>query len=224
MTSLLGPILWMNGTDHLLPQPWLGRVVAEANTLDDGYELRICSLADHLADAPTEGLPSWRGELRSGARANLLMGVASNRLDVKQAAARAERALERLAEPLSALLLPPEHWPATLLQQAWVDVLRNSAHDSICACSVDEVCDAVLHRFAESTQIAEGLADRALRSLGASIAGDRTGRRQPVGPAPGRPRGAAAARRRHAPRVPARVRTSGRAGAHGRNPGVGARR
>jgi len=170
---LLGPILWMNGTDHLLPQPWLGRVVAEANALDDGYELRICSLADHLADAPTEGLPSWRGELRSGARANLLMGVASNRLDVKQAAARAERALERMAEPLSALLLPPEHWPTTLLQQAWVEVLRNSAHDSICACSVDEVCDAVLHRFAESTQIAEGLADRALRSLGASIAGDR---------------------------------------------------
>jgi mannosylglycerate hydrolase len=51
-------------------------------------------------------------------------------------------------------------------------VLRNSAHDSICACSVDEVCDAVLHRFAEATQIAEGLADRAVGALGASVAGD----------------------------------------------------
>ena len=36
------------------------------------------------------------------------MGVASNRVDVKQAAARAERALERLAEPLSALFLPAD--------------------------------------------------------------------------------------------------------------------
>ncbi|HEX4868590.1 MAG TPA: hypothetical protein VFV32_13335 [Acidimicrobiales bacterium] len=173
---LTGPILWMNGTDHLLPQPWLGRVVAEANALQgdqpDGYELRICSLAEHVAAAPTEDLPRWTGELRSGARANLLMGVASNRVDVKQAAARAERALERLAEPLSALCLPAEHWPGALLDEAWLEVIRNSAHDSICACSVDEVCDAVLHRFAEATQIAEGLADRAVGALGATVAVD----------------------------------------------------
>ncbi len=172
---LLGPILWMNGTDHLLPQPWLGRVVAEANALEAGYELHICSLAEHVHGAPTEGLPSWTGELRSGARANLLMGVASNRVDVKQAAAIAERSLERLAEPLSALFLPPESWPGALLDEAWLEVIRNSAHDSICACSVDEVCDAVLHRFAEATEIAEGLADRALQSLGATIGvGGRT--------------------------------------------------
>jgi mannosylglycerate hydrolase len=169
---LRGPILWMNGTDHLLPQPWLGRVVAEANALEAGYELRICSLEEHLRTAPTDDLPRWTGELRSSARANLLMGVASNRVDVKQAAARAERALERLAEPLSALLLPAEHWPATLLEAAWVEVLRNSAHDSVCACSVDEVCDAVLHRYAEARQIGAGLADRALQALGATIPGD----------------------------------------------------
>jgi hypothetical protein len=169
---LVGPILWMNGTDHLLPQPWLGRVVAEANALDGPFELHICSLADHLRDAPTEDLPRWTGELRSGARANLLMGVASNRLDVKQAAARAERALERLAEPLSALALPPERWPEALLRDAWLEVLRNSAHDSICACSVDEVCAAVLHRFAEATQIADGLTERALQALGATVTGD----------------------------------------------------
>ena len=56
-------------------------------------------------------------------------------------------------------------------------MIRNSAHDSICACSVDEVCDAVLHRFAEATQIAEGLTDRALHALGAT---DRRRRRTPV--------------------------------------------
>ncbi|MGK2947973.1 MAG: alpha-mannosidase [Acidimicrobiales bacterium] len=166
---LTGPILWMNGTDHLLPQPWLGRVVAEANALDAGYELHICSLAEHVAGAPTEGLPSWTGELRSGARANLLMGVASNRVDIKQAAARAERGLERLAEPLSALFLPAEHWPEALLDEAWLQVIRNSAHDSICACSVDEVCDAVSLRFSEAIEIAEGLTDRAIHALGATV-------------------------------------------------------
>ena len=52
-----------------------------------------------VAPPLTDASPTWHGELRSGARANLLMGVTSNRVDVRRAAARAERALEQLAEP-----------------------------------------------------------------------------------------------------------------------------
>ena len=167
---LVGDVLFMNGTDHQVPQPWLGRVVAEANDLQDDYRFVITSLAEYLAGAPTEGLASWTGELRSGARANLLMGVASNRVDVKQAAARAERALERRAEPLSALFVPAARWPAALLGVAWRQVLRNAAHDSVCACSADEVVDAVLHRYAEARQVADGLAQRALGALAQSLA------------------------------------------------------
>lgn len=163
-----GPLLWMAGTDHLVPQPWLGSVVAEADAAQGDYDLAVTSLAEHLAAAPADGLPTWSGELRSGARANLLMGVASNRVDVKQAAARAERALERLAEPLSALFLPAGRWPATLLAEAWLGVVRNAAHDSICACSHDDVVDAVLVRYAEATHVADGLARRALRAVAAS--------------------------------------------------------
>src|SRR5438067_2365920 len=105
-SALLDGMLVMNGSDHATPQPWLVRVVSDANTAQQDYSLRITSLLEYLDAAPTEGLPTWTGELRSGARANLLMGVLSNRVDVKQAAARAERELERLAEPLSALFLP----------------------------------------------------------------------------------------------------------------------
>jgi mannosylglycerate hydrolase len=165
------PMLWMNGTDHQTPQPWLGAVLAEANAMQDDYRLVVSSLAEYLAQAPAGGLPSWDGELRSGARANLLMGVASNRVDVKQAAARAERALEREAEPLCALWLPAAQWPDALLGEAWREVIRNSAHDSICACSADEVGAAVLNRFAEATGIADGLRVRALRAAGCSMAG-----------------------------------------------------
>ncbi|CAN5181452.1 hypothetical protein BH18ACT4_BH18ACT4_01030 [soil metagenome] len=168
---LVGPVLWMNGTDHLEPQRWLGRVVTEANEIQDEYRVEVCSLASYLASAPVDGLPAWTGELRSGARANLLMGVASNRVDVKQAAARAERELERRAEPLSALFSPPEEWPEALLRTAWLEVIRNSAHDSICACSADPVADAVLHRYGEATSIAEGLTERALARLGTATAG-----------------------------------------------------
>jgi mannosylglycerate hydrolase len=167
---LQGPILWMNGTDHQLPMHYLGRVLSEANEIQDDYRFRVGSLAEYLEAAPTAGLAEWKGELRSGARAPLLMGVASNRVDVKQAAAVAERTLERLAEPLSALFLPRERWPRTLLAEAWLEMIRNSAHDSSCACSVDEVCSAVLHRYAEARQIGEGLTERAVRALTTSLA------------------------------------------------------
>jgi mannosylglycerate hydrolase len=166
---VVGPVLWMNGTDHQMPQPWLGRVVAEANEIQDELDLRIVSLAEHLAAAPTDGLPTWRGELRSGARANLLMGVVSNRVDVRRAAAQAERALLAGAEPLSALFLPPDRWPGRLLDQAWRNVILNAAHDSVCACSIDDVCTAVLVRYGEAADIGSGLADRAAAHLAARV-------------------------------------------------------
>jgi alpha-mannosidase len=163
-----GTLLWMHGTDHQVPSDRLGRVVAEANALQDYLHFTVAPLAAHLHAASTTGLPTVHGELRSGARANLLMGVASNRVDVKQAAARAERALERRAEPLCALFLPPDRWPGALLDEAWLEVVRNSAHDTICACSHDDVGLAALHRFAEATAIADGLGDRALSAAAAA--------------------------------------------------------
>jgi mannosylglycerate hydrolase len=169
-TFLINDFLCMNGSDHLFPQPWLGRVVAEANELQDDFRFEITSLSDYLASAPVEGLESWQGELRSGFRSNMLMGVTSNRVDVKRMGARAERALERRAEPLAALFVPATEWPRELLALAWKEMVRNSAHDSICACSVDDVVDAVLHRYAEARTIGDGLADRALKSFARSLA------------------------------------------------------
>ena len=169
-TFLIDDVLCMNGSDHLFPQPRLGRVVAEANDLQDDLIFEITSLPAYVATAPTDGLERWEGELRSGYRANMLMGVTSNRVDVKRMGALATRALERRAEPLCALFGGAAEWPAALLRLAWKDVVRNSAHDSICACSVDDVVDAVLHRYAEARTIADGLADRAVTSFARSLA------------------------------------------------------
>ena len=66
-------------------------------------------------------------------------------------------------------------------------MVRNSAHDSICACSVDDVVDAVLHRYAEARAIAAGLADRALKTFARSLAARRARRcsTRRRGPGPG---------------------------------------
>ncbi len=164
-----GAMLLMNGTDHQLPQPWLGRVVAEANSIQDDYRFVVTSLAEYLAAQPADGLTTWRGELRSGARANVLMGVASNRVDVHQAAAAAERTIERRAEPLSALLLPAAEQPHAVLDVAWQRLVLNAAHDSSCACSHDEVVDEVLVRYREARQIGDGLTRDALHRLARQV-------------------------------------------------------
>ncbi|MGH9046196.1 MAG: alpha-mannosidase, partial [Acidimicrobiales bacterium] len=167
---LLDGILYMNGSDHLAPQAHLGRLLEEANALQDDFAFSITSLPRYLEKAPVDGLATWQGELRSGFRANMLMGVTSNRVDVKHAAAKAEIALERRAEPYAALFQQARDWPGRLLELAWLDVVRNAAHDSICACSVDSVVDSVLERFAESHRVADGLAQRALDALAESMA------------------------------------------------------
>jgi mannosylglycerate hydrolase len=164
-------ILWMAGMDHEVPPAHLGKVVADLDATD-GWSVQLGSLAQYLdAVAAHDGdLPVHDGELRSGARANLLMGVASNRVDVKVAAARAERALERSAEPLLSLwAADPQRWQP-LLDIAWREVVRNAAHDSICACSHDEVVEAVLHRYAEATRTATGVAEQAVKDAASRFA------------------------------------------------------
>jgi alpha-mannosidase len=111
---------------------------------------------------------SWEGEMRSAARANVLAGVTSTRIDSKIAGGRAERALERYAEPLAAL--HGGDWPGRLLELAWARLIDNSAHDSICSCSLDEVVEQVRVRYAEAEQIARGITDRVAARLGAHAA------------------------------------------------------
>jgi mannosylglycerate hydrolase len=162
-SARLGDMLFMNGTDHQMPQPWLGRVVQEANAVQDEYEFVVSSLPEYVATQPVKGLVTVHGELRSGARANLLMGVGSNRVDVHRACATAERALEKRAEPLAALFTAAADYPHALAALGWKQLILNSAHDSSCACSNDEVVDQVLVRYYEARQIGDGLASEALK-------------------------------------------------------------
>jgi mannosylglycerate hydrolase len=168
---LRGDLLLMAGTDHQPPQPSLGPLLTRfAAEHPDGPVLRMVTLPEYLAAAPVEDLPTWRGELRSGARANVLMGVLSTRVDVKQRAAEVARDLERRAEPLQALFSRHPERSASALALAWRQVVRNAAHDSICACSVDAVTQAVLQRYAEAQAVAQAVSAEALADLAASLA------------------------------------------------------
>jgi alpha-mannosidase len=147
--------LVMVGTDHMPPVPDLLGRVAVAD-----LPATVETLADYFDRRAVEPRLTWRGELRSAARANLLPGVISTRIDLKAACASAERMLTRYAEPLQALW--GREWPEELLRVGWSRIFQNAAHDSICGCSSDATSAQVLVRYAEAEQIGGELTRRAL--------------------------------------------------------------
>lgn len=162
------PVLAMLGGDHVLPTAAVVRQVDTLNAVQGSHRVELATLARYVdRTADVDGGPRWAGEMRSGARANVLMGVQSARMWLKAAAARAERGLARAAEPLAALHGDP--WPSRLLELAWRRVIDNCAHDSICGCATDEVADQVMVRYAEATQIAEGIAARAVAAAARAV-------------------------------------------------------
>jgi mannosylglycerate hydrolase len=162
------PVLAMYGADHSTPLPDLLDVVEEINRGQDRYRVRLGTLAGYVLDgaaADGDDLPRWQGELRSSARANILMGVISARVGLKATCAWAERLLARYAEPLQAL--HGTGWPGPFLELGWRRLVESSGHDSITGCGADAVADHVAVRLGEAAQLGSGLAER----VAAEVAG-----------------------------------------------------
>jgi alpha-mannosidase len=166
------------GADHTGPDATLPERLAVADEHLSGVTVRIGSLSDHLDARADDGLPSWRGELRSSARAHLLPNVYSARPHQKRERGRVEALVERYAEPLAALV-PGFDWPADELDRAWTLLLWNGAHDSVCGCSHDQVARDVDGRYAEARAIGEAVIARALDELGSAMAESGTMRFNP---------------------------------------------
>ncbi len=169
MTARPGDLLVMAGSDHHGPDRTLPKRLAEMEPLAPDLEAEIGPVAVFVSNAPDGELPVWHGELRSGARAFLLPNVVSSRIHQKRERGRLETLVERVAEPLAALV-PGFGWPEKKLDRIWQLLLWNGAHDSVCGCSVDEVGRAVDTRHSEARELAEGIVDRALASLGSEMA------------------------------------------------------
>src|SRR4029077_5603354 len=147
-------VLLMNGNDHVLPQAALSAAVRGASGQLDGTIVKLARLDDYLAMLPADGWPSWRGELRSSARANVLMGTLSVRVTDKQGHFAASRTLERLAEPIAALTGTEA---SDALEQAWTLMLQNAAHDTACGSGIDPVAETSRQRSIAALGIAQAV-------------------------------------------------------------------
>jgi 2-O-(6-phospho-alpha-D-mannosyl)-D-glycerate hydrolase len=145
------------GDDHLPVRRDLPALCAELETRLPGAEFRIARYSDYVEAVQKPDLPVHAGELLGSRVQNILRGVNSARLYLKQANERAERRLLN-AETLSALrsLRTGEPFLVSDFRLAWRRLLRCQPHDSICGCSCDEVHRDMLVRYEHlDRQVAE---------------------------------------------------------------------
>ncbi|MFI7638228.1 glycoside hydrolase family 38 C-terminal domain-containing protein [Nonomuraea sp. NPDC049400] len=160
-----GPLLAMYGTDHSAPVRGLPDMVATIGA-------RMDTLSGYIGEfsGDVDGLPRVAGELRSHARANILPGVISVRAHVKQAMGRAERMVERYAEPLATLW--GGEWPGRFLDMAWWRLVDASGHDSVTGCGVDDTAQQVAARIAEAEHLGQAVRDMVTARLAGSVPSD----------------------------------------------------
>lgn len=168
-------LLLMNGIDHAEAEPRIPQIIAEANRRLDGVTVHHGTLAEHLARvrAANVNLQEFEGEFRWGRYSEILQGVYSTRIHLKQANHKGETLLERYVEPLTALAklsgadVPDGTEDLTAL--AWHWLLLNHPHDDIYGSGIDEVHREMAHRFSQSRQIGEALVRDSLRQIARQI-------------------------------------------------------
>ncbi len=168
-------VVLMNGIDHAPPDPHV-RAVAQALSAELGAPVQVATLDEFTAALP-EPQEQVRGAMLGARVANLLPGVWSSRLYLKQDNRRCESLLLAWAEPWAALALACLQLDErAALRCAWRWLLQNHAHDSICGCSQDQVHEQMRYRFAAAEELARETTRRVLERF----AGHGVARRTPA--------------------------------------------
>jgi alpha-mannosidase len=171
-----GQALLMNGVDHVEPHTGVPALIDQLSAVAD-QRARHSTLPAYVAAVreavAAQNLPleTVVGELRGGSDyANLLPGVLSARVYLKQQNALVQTLLEAYAEPLSLFASRlGARYPSGELRYAWKTLLQNHPHDSICGCSIDAVHDENMTRFARARQVAAALVDSALDAIADAV-------------------------------------------------------
>ncbi|MFJ3774068.1 alpha-mannosidase [Streptomyces sp. NPDC090075] len=162
------PLLAMSGTDHNAPDPRLAQWLRQAST--EERPITVATLDEYLRKhVRDEATAVVTGELRSHVRGNILPGVLSVRLGLKQRMAVAERTVDH-AERMNALWSRRDE--SAFLDLAWHKIIESTAHDSVVGSGTDETCDQVAARLAEAAQTARAVRDAALAEPAARVPGD----------------------------------------------------
>lgn len=153
-------VLLNNGSDHYEANPKIAEIVKQWNQLypdvlleQNDFEYYINKI---LKIKPK--LKSFQGELRGAKYSNLLSGVFSARMWIKQRNSKIEYIFEKYTEPISTITwlldkFQQFDYPESYIRHGLKWLLKNHPHDSICGCSIDQVHKEMITRFDWAEQI-----------------------------------------------------------------------
>ncbi|NTV35502.1 MAG: hypothetical protein HGA53_00970 [Anaerolineaceae bacterium] len=195
--SAVNDLLIMIGTDHMEPSPYTSAAIKYANENLPNTQVIHSTLPDYIQTISDsivrmeKTIPTIYGELRACNHSNLLPGVLSTRMWIKQRNQSSQNLLEKWAEPYSvfsqnmisnnteksrsdqfsadALSSKRIRNVAPIIRQAWRFLMENHPHDSICGCSIDQVHDEMKPRFDQVDQISEEITQQALQAISLGI-------------------------------------------------------
>ena len=140
-------LLALDMEDNAVPYVNLPAMIKKINKTQGDYLVKQSSLDEYVASC-LEGidgskLPVHKGEMRftliEAGFNGLLGGTHSSMVPLKLANDLAQRELINIAEPLSAMSsILGGSYETTLLDRAWLYLLKNHAHDSIGGAAIDE--------------------------------------------------------------------------------------
>ncbi|MFX1391545.1 MAG: alpha-mannosidase [Promethearchaeota archaeon] len=153
-------VLLSNGDDHHEALRDIPEIVKQWNNLHPETKMVQADFEYYINKVldSNPSLKEFQGELRGGRYANILSGVFSARMWIKQRNTAIEYLYEKYTEPVStfAWVLDKYHkflYPKNYILTGLKWLQKNAPHDSICGCSIDEVHDEMKTRFDWAEQI-----------------------------------------------------------------------
>ncbi|MHA1336904.1 MAG: hypothetical protein ACTSPW_14405, partial [Promethearchaeota archaeon] len=155
-------IVLNNGSDHLEAQPEIPEIIKQWNEANPDKPIEHADF-EYYIQKVLECKPNLKlfcGELRGGKYQNLLSGVLSARMWIKQRNTSIEYLYEKYTEPISLIswaitknFKPILDYPAEYIKVGYKWLIKNHPHDSICGCSIDQVHEEMKTRFDWAEQI-----------------------------------------------------------------------
>lgn len=174
-------LLFMDGCDHVFAQFKTPEAMKIANERLDNIQIKHSTFQEFLSAVRAENpeLNTVSGELRWSNRKwkiqGILANVMSSRVHLKQANHYCETLLEKYLEPLCSWAWTlGEEYPKSYIDLAWNYLLKNSPHDSICGCSVDQVHKDMVYRYDQVKQIGERLLEKTTAKITSRIGSEAT--------------------------------------------------
>lgn len=165
-------ICCMQGFDQSNPDPRESDIMKLCQELLPEHDIKLSSLEEYMKAMRKEVKDPevLTGESRdpgsTGKWTHLMGDVISARTRLKRANNAAEIALQRMAEPWSALgMMAGGRYEKAALDRAWTLLLKNHPHDTITGAGIDQMEKDSLFRADQIMSISKGLARRGMQDL-----------------------------------------------------------